>query len=256
MFWLGSSLKIVSLLFMRVPKLLLIGFIIMVASECVWAQRSTKVTRSRIHFSSPRVRGNKAKIICPTFDNSKYPFHALGFKLGDPFALTYKFYPNKRFSFAVDVGKAASGLYNRYFREKFSFYARTDTMTNESALVYVTHKVRSDLIGELKILYHIDGKKISDGLQAYVGAGWEWKRTQLRYGHQQFESGNNAPPADPFGSFERTRATMGPQVVFGIEYAYFKIPISAFMEVEFFTDVQADPGWQRFEGGVGLRYIF
>jgi hypothetical protein len=28
------------------------------------------------------------------------------------------------------------------------------------------------------------------------------------------------------------------------------------MEVEFFTDVQADPGWRRFEGGVGLRYVF
>ncbi|HET9486528.1 MAG TPA: hypothetical protein VFO54_03800, partial [Chryseosolibacter sp.] len=190
---------------MRIPKLFLIGFIILVASESVWAQRSTNVTRSRIHFSSPRVRGNKAKIICPTFDNSKYPFHAFGFKLGDPFALTYKFYPNKRFSFAVDVGKAASGLYNRYFREKFNFYARTDTMTNESVLVYVTHRVRSDLIGELKILYHIDGKKISDGLQAYVGAGWEWKRTRLRYEHQRFESGSNASPADPFDSFERTR---------------------------------------------------
>jgi hypothetical protein len=49
---------------------------------------------------------------------------------------------------------------------------------------------------------------------------------------------------------------MGPQIVGGIEYAYFQLPLSAFMEVEFFTDVQADPGWQRFEGGVGLRYIF
>jgi hypothetical protein len=49
---------------------------------------------------------------------------------------------------------------------------------------------------------------------------------------------------------------MGPQVIIGIEYAYFQIPISAFMELEYFMDVQADPGWQRFEGGVGLRYIF
>ena len=42
----------------------------------------------------------------------------------------------------------------------------------------------------------------------------------------------------------------------GIEYAYFNIPISAFMELEYFTDIQADPGWSRFEGGVGLRYVF
>ena len=49
---------------------------------------------------------------------------------------------------------------------------------------------------------------------------------------------------------------MGPHLVAGIEYAYFQLPISAFLEVEYFTDILADPGWKRFEGGVGLRYIF
>lgn len=242
---------------MRVSKVLLVASISFFASESMYAQRAGKVTRSRYHYSTPKVRGNKAKIICPTFDKGRYPFHGLGVKLGDPFALTYKFYPNKRFSFAADVGKAASGLYNKYFREKFNFYAMSDSLASDgTTLVYLTHRVRSDLIGELKVLYHIDGKKISDGLRAYVGAGWEWKRTRLHYDYQHFESGNNTPPADPFNSFERTRATMGPQVVVGIEYAYFSIPISAFMEAEYFSDVQADPGWQWFEGGVGLRYIF
>lgn len=241
---------------MRVSKILLIAFIALLAWECALAQRPGKVTRSRYHFSTPKVRGNKAKIICPAFDNSKYPFHGLGFKLGDPFAVTYKFYPNKRLSFAFDVGKAASGLYNRYFREKFNMYVREDTLpSSESSLVYLTHRVKSDLIGEVKVLYHIDGKRISDGLQAYAGVGWEWKRTQLVYDYQYIQ-GASQQQEDPFGSFERNRVTMGPQFVLGIEYAYFSIPISAFMEVEYFTDVQADPGWQRFEGGVGLRYIF
>jgi len=241
---------------MQVSKVLLVVLIAVVAAPNVNAQRSGKVTKSRFHYSTPKVRGNKAKIICPIFTNSKYPFHGLGFKLGDPFALTYKYYPNKRFSFAADVGKSASGLYNRYFREKFNFYVMSDTLPSDgSALVYLTHRVKSDLIGEVKVLYHIDGKKISDGLQAYAGIGWEWKRTQLHYDYQYFDASSSAS-GDPFGSFERTRVTMGPQVVLGIEYAYFRIPISAFMEVEYFSDVQADPGWQRFEGGVGLRYIF
>ena len=61
---------------------------------------------------------------------------------------------------------------------------------------------------------------------------------------------------DPFASLTRTRSTMGPEVVLGVEYAYFNIPVSAFMEVEYFVDVQADPGWHRFQGGVGLRYVF
>jgi hypothetical protein len=232
----------------------------MLFAEVAYAQRSnngkSSYTRSRHNYSAPRVRGNKAKIICPVFENSKYPYHGIGFKLGDPFALTYKFYPNKKISFAVDFGKASSGLYNRYFREKFNEYTgTTDTLSSQASLTYSSHKVKSDWIGEFKILFHADAKKISPGLQAYVGLGWEWKSTQLRY---DFFYNNEDPDGleNSLQHFERNRFTMGPQAVVGIEYAYFQIPISAFMELEYFTDIQADPGWQRFEGGVGLRYIF
>jgi hypothetical protein len=242
---------------MRTSTALLVALVMLMAFDNALGQRSRKLTKSRYHFSTPKVRGNKAKIICPAFDNSKYPFHGLGFKLGDPFAITYKFYPNKRFSFAVDLGRPASGLYNRYFREKFNGYLDADTLSSDgSNLVYLSHRVRSDLIAEFKVLYHIDAKKISDGLQGYAGVGWEWKRTQLTYDYEYSPGSNNPPLEDPFGSFQRNRATMGPQFVLGIEYAYFRIPISAFMEVEYYSDIQADPGWQRFEGGVGLRYIF
>lgn len=242
---------------MHVSKILLVAFAFLLVSEYVHAQSTNRVSKSRYHYSSPKVRGNKAKIICPTFDKSRYPYHGLGFKLGDPFAITYKYYPNRRLSFAVDVGKSASGLYNRYFREKFSTYVMADTFpSGESSLSYLTHRVKSDLIGEFKVLYHIDAKRISEGFQAYAGIGWEWKRTQLKYDYVYNQSTNDPALEDPFGSFERNRVTMGPQFVVGIEYAYEPMPISAFMEVEFFTDVQADPGWQRFEGGVGLRYIF
>ena len=58
------------------------------------------------------------------------------------------------------------------------------------------------------------------------------------------------------GRFDRVRATMGPVGVAGIEYSHFSLPMSAFMELEYFSDVMADPGWTRMQGGVGLRYIF
>lgn len=242
---------------MKISRALLIAIVCLATLECVHAQRSGKAVKSRYHYSTPKVRGNKAKIICPIFDNSRYPFHGLGFKLGDPFAITYKFYPNKRWSFAADVGKAASGLYNRYFREKFGMYVVADTFPSAgSTISYLTHRVRSDLIGEVKALYHVDAKKISEGLQVYAGVGWEWKRTHLEYDYEYDRDTSEPQSRDPFGTFDRNRVTMGPQVVVGIEYAYFQIPISAFMEVEYFADVQADPGWRRFEGGVGLRYIF
>jgi hypothetical protein len=210
-------------------------------------------TRER-YKSAPRVRGAKAKTICPIFETSKYPYQGIGIKLGDPFALTYKYYFNQKFAVALDVGKASSGLYSRYFREKFDQYVVVDTFsTSDASIEYYTHKVISDLIGEVKLLYHLDASIISPGLQVYIGAGWEWKNTKLRYDYTYKKSLGDQ---DKFGRFERTRFTMGPQAVVGIEYAYFKIPISAFMELEYFSDVLADPGWSRVEGGVGLRYVF
>jgi hypothetical protein len=44
--------------------------------------------------------------------------------------------------------------------------------------------------------------------------------------------------------------------VVGFEYSYFTLPISAFIEIEGFSDALLDPGYKRFQGGVGLRYIF
>jgi hypothetical protein len=212
-------------------------------------------TQKRFNYKAARVRGEKAKIVCPIFVNSKYPFHGFGFKLGDPFALTYKFYANKNLAFVLDAGRPASSLYNRYYREKFDTYIVTDTFsTAEARLIPITHKVKFDIVADAKVLYHVDVTKISAGLQLYVGAGWEWKRTSLQYDYTY--STGDFRNLDEFGRFERNRFTMGPQVIFGIEYAYFHIPISAFMELEYFSDIQLDPGYSRLEGGVGLRYIF
>jgi hypothetical protein len=246
---------------MQMKKTLFLA-ILCLMTTCLFAQRpkvhhggKSVYTKERFNYNATRVRGAKAKIVCPIFSESKYPFHGFGFKLGDPFALTYKFYANKSFSLAVDLGRPASSLYNRYYREKFSSYIVTDTFsTAEAKIVPITHKVKSDLITEVKLLYNIDVTKISAGLQLYIGAGWEWKRTSLQYDYT-YTSGDFRQ-VDEFGRFERKRFTMGPQAVFGIEYAYFSIPVSAFMELEYFSDILADPGWYRLEGGVGLRYIF
>jgi len=211
-------------------------------------------TRERYNHNATLVRGAKAKTVCPIFENSKYPYHGIGIKLGDPFALTYKYYANKKFAVVVDFGKASSGLYNRYFADKFYEEIEGKTFANgEDSVEYYTHKVKSDLIGEVKLLYHVNVEPISPGLQFYLGLGWEWKSTKIEYDYTYMESMGGEKK---FGRINTARLTMGPQAVAGIEYAYFKIPISAFMELEYFTDIQADPGWSRFEGGVGLRYIF
>jgi hypothetical protein len=211
-------------------------------------------TRERYKANATRIRGSKAKIICPIFIHSKYPYHGIGVKLGDPFAVTYKYYPNKKWGIAIDAGKASSGLYNRYFIQKFDEYSGKSV---RDTVTYLSHRVKQDFIGEVKVLYHFDATKISPGLQVYLGAGWEWKSTNLQYSYTY----DTSPPAggqsrNEIARLSRNRFTQGPQVVVGIEYSYFQMPISAFMEVEYFQDVQADPGWKKFEGGVGLRYVF
>lgn len=247
---------------MRFSKFIAVAFFCVLVIEYASAQRSNgknAYSKSKLGLRTPKVRGHKAKIICPIFEKSQYPYQGIGFKLGDPFAVTYKFYPNEKFSFGVDFGKASSGLYNRYFREKFDEYAASaaDTLSDNSSLSYTFHRLKRDFVFEAKLLYHIKGDRISPGLQVYFGGGWEWKNSSIQYDYfYNRTTPNGGELVNEFRITNRKRFTMGPQVVAGIEYAYFQLPLSAFMEVEFFTDVQADPGWQRFEGGVGLRYIF
>ncbi len=205
-------------------------------------------------FRVPKVNSMKARIMCPIFVESRYPYQGIGFKLGDPFALTYKFYANKHFAFAADFGKAASGLYNQYYRSAFVSYL-PDTLNKDQSISYLAHKALKDLFLETKFLYQWDAEKISKGLQLYAGLGWQWRNTVLEYDYN-FDDRSSNTDQGKFGKFTETRFTYGPVVVLGFEYSYFSLPLSAFIEIEMFTDALIDPGYQRFQGGVGLRYVF
>lgn len=195
---------------------------------------------------------SKAKIVCPIFENSQFPYQGIGIKLGDPFALTYKYYLDKKWGFVLDFGKAASALYSSYYREKFEEYIEADTIPTAGGIDYLAHQAKLDIVGEVKVLRHFDIEKVSPGLRFYLGIGFELKTVQLTYDYL-YDDGFNQ---NKFGRFEQSRFTYGPEFIAGIEYSYFQMPISAFMEVELFTDVGLDPGWTKLQGGVGLRYIF
>jgi hypothetical protein len=216
--------------------------------------QNSKGNRSGSAYSMDKRRDRK-KIICPVFEHSRYPYHGIGLKLGDPFAITYKYYMSERFGIAVDFGKTASGLYNRYYKEKFYEYIDVDTASEGARVDYLSHRMNYDWVAELKFLWHVDAKGITPGLKMYFGVGTEIRNTQIDYQYY-FTSVVNGSEVNKLGSFERQRHTFGPQVSLGIEYSYFQIPVSAFMEVELFHDISLDPGWQRFQGGAGLRYIF
>lgn len=216
-----------------------------------FAQRSTSV---KPPSKSTTIGSRKqARLLDPAIDVSSYPHHSVGIKIGDPIAFSYKFYANERVSFVIDIGRAGRGLYDKYYREKFSDYTSIDTFANAaSSLKYLTHHATRDVVGEVKFLYHVFKSDVPVGMQPYLGVGWQWKNTSLSYTYLY-----NSPAVENRpGTFHRRRLTMGPQILAGIEYWYQKVPVAVFLELEFFRDIQADPGWHRFEGGLGLRYIF
>ena len=216
-----------------------------------YSQRSSSgsqktYTKSRtVNKHNPiRMSHNKRKVVCPIFEDSGFPYHGIGIKVGDPFALTYKYYFSKHFAMAADIGHSASGLYSKNYSEIFyEFQPETSD--------YYSHDVKADWVGEAKVLYQIGIDEISPGLQLYVGLGWEVRNLKIQYDYFATDDGLSKNFQD-----EYTRLTQGAQGVFGIEYSYFKLPISAFMELEYYYDLVKDPGYTKIQGGVGLRYVF
>ncbi len=221
-------------------------------SYCQEARHTTlKRSPKNRNLRAPFVSKSRARVICPIFENSQYPYQGIGIKLGDPVALSYKYYPNKNFSFGADLGKVASGLYSKYYRKQFNGYI-PDTLSSEASVKYLSHKALSDLYLEAKFLYQWDASKISKGLQLYAGLGWQWRSTKIEYDYI-YEDGLFE---NQLGKFKKSRFTYGPTAILGFEYSYFSLPMSAFIEIEWFTDALLDPGYNRFQGGVGLRYVF
>lgn len=218
------------------------------------AQKKVKRTKTfdQSRYKKQRVQDSRGKVECPIFKEGQYPYNGFGFKVGDPFALTYKFYPAPFLGLAIDAGKPASAVYNQYDRLNFGDFIQFDTLSEGSSIAYIDHVVKSDWVVEAKLLYHINASGWVKGLQVYAGAGWQWRKTRIQYDYIHFFGANE----DETGNFVVDRFYMGPTFVTGFEYAYFNTPVSMFVEVELFRDIREDPGWTRMQGGVGLRYVF
>jgi hypothetical protein len=237
--------------FLKITSFILVCLLLTTGVLCAQKRGKSFYTKTRYNSNSTKMSRSKSKIVCPIFEDTGYPYQGLGIKLGDPFAITYKYYPNKHWGVVVDFGRSASGLYSRYYSEMFTDYTNPDTIDIGESVKYYSHKVKSDWVGELKLLYHIDAEKVSPGLQAYAGLGWEFRSLAINYDYQ-VQNG----PENQINSLDRNRFTQGINATIGIEYSYFKLPISAFMELEYYIDVMKDPGWRKLQGGAGLRYVF
>lgn len=216
------------------------------------AQKVRKLKSHQGRYRRARTPDPTGKVECPIFKEGQYPYNGFGIKLGDPFAVTYKFYPAPFLGLAIDAGKPSSGLYNRYDRSNFGEYLQYDTLGDGESIAYIDHTVTSDWMAEVKLLAHFSASAWVKGLQVYAGAGWQWRKTRIQYDYILFFGQNE----DETHNFAADRFYMGPTGVVGMEYAYFNIPLAVFVEVEAFRDIREDPGWTRLQGGVGLRIVF
>lgn len=242
---------------MKVIAQILLSVLLFVAAGSLHAQ---KVNSYKNKHKPIRVSSQKAKVICPIFEESAYPYHGFGVKFGDPVAFTYKLYLVKKISFVIDVGSASSALYNNRHREDFTNYydeiGQPNILNQSNDLLipnYLKHHVNSEYIAEGKVLYQIQADNFYKGLQAYVGLGWQYRKLGITYDYY-FTSPSSSEQET--GEFTKERYYQGPEIIGGLEYSYFKIPVAAFMEVTMFRNIVNQPGWSRFQGGVGLRYIF
>lgn len=188
----------------------------------------------------------KMAVICPIFHPSEYPYQGIGFRAGDPFTLTYKLFATKWLAFSIDGGIAAYGLYKDRYRELYNNSPAADT------LVYLNHQVIKDVVFSGKISFYHEGPEFMKGLDIYAGIGWQMRFAEILYGYNQ-DLGNGIAE---FGSTTQQYDYMGPEFHLGLEYAYFDLPISAFLETGLFYDITFEPSFTKFQFGIGIRYVF
>lgn len=182
------------------------------------------------------------------------PFAALaqedgiGIRLGEPLSITMKKFVDDHF--AIEGMFGGAGAFNaRYYQRSF------ENNRPSSNSFYAGHSTRSILSFNLRGIYHED---ITDFfgidlgyLLGYGGLGAQLRSTQVDYSYTD-------PPRNPNALFRETRTNLdfGPEIFGGAEYYFDDLPLSVFIEAGLFMELLDRFGHLRFQGGVGVRYIF
>jgi hypothetical protein len=199
---------------------------------------------------------NSPVLKCPVFTKIDFHKRAIGIKFGDPVAISYKYNETRHWAFVTELGKSTSGLYNKYYREAFNKSYLPDSLSRNQSVRYLSHQTLSDWFVEFKLLYQAELSQLINGLNLFAGVGSQWRNTNIRYNYIYEGIDSKGNQQTKTGTTDQSRFTYGLSVVSGLEYSAFSLPVSAFLEVEYFTDGLIDTGYQRFQGGVGLRYNF
>jgi hypothetical protein len=172
----------------------------------------------------------------------------IGLRLGEPLSITYKKF--------LDDNIAIEGMFGAAGANSAQYYQRSFENNRPSAnAFYASHSTSNILSFNLRGAYHediTDDLNIDQGyILGYFGVGAQLRTAQVDYAFTDSSINPNAV-------FRETRSNIdfGPEVFGGAEYYFDELPMSVFAELGLFMELLDRFGHLRFQGGIGVRYIF
>lgn len=173
-----------------------------------------------------------------------------GFRIGDPYGLTVKYYFPKYVALEVVGGSSFAGLNAKYLRNWFVLDSLNDPR-NGVFLQYTSHEVNTVYALQARIMFTHPVHKIKyPELSYYIGAGVQYMMLDVTY-YYTYEV-----PPDMFTvkRLDQTFHNIGPEYIIGTEYDFKAMRLSTFAEINLFAQDRFKPFDLRLMGGMGVRW--
>ena len=200
--------------------------------------------------------GLNSTYTCVVMQEKNY-IGGLGIKLGAPIGITYKMYFLKRFAFEAAGGFSNTSIADDYIKQKYNEILPTKFSTPESEnYAYFIHSIEGSYAGQARLMIHLPIPRGLSGrgfenLDWYIGVGAEIRMIDIKYLYE-FKEGFS----EEVRSFRHRLIEYGPEWMFGFEYAFRDVPLSAFAEMGMFFRINESEPFNAIQGGLGVRFNF
>ncbi|WP_373520025.1 hypothetical protein [Aquiflexum sp.] len=171
----------------------------------------------------------------------------IGLRLGEPLSITYKTFLDDQISIEGMIGRGGPNS-AQYYRRSFENNRPT------SNAFYFGHSTSNSVSFNIRGAYHEDFTSdlgIEVGyLLGYAGVGAQLRSVMVDYSYTDTSISPNLLRES------RRNMDFGPEIFGGAEYYFDELPISVFGEVGLFMELIDRFGHLRFQGALGVRYLF
>ncbi len=200
--------------------------------------------------------GLNSTYTCVVMQEKNY-IGGLGIKVGAPMGITYKMYFLKRFAFEMAGGFSNTSIADDYIEQKYDEILLTKFSTPESQnYTYFIHSIEGSYAGQARLMMHLPIPRGLSGrgfenLDWYIGVGAEIRVIDIKYLYE-FKQGFS----EELRNFRHRLIEYGPEWMFGFEYAFRDMPLSAFAEMGMFFRINESEPFNAVQGGLGARFNF